>query len=55
MAEYKFETEEATLREINQVEAKFGMTHEEFVSAAAAFVDSKDDQFKRHLSSQESR
>lgn len=53
MAEYKFETDETTLREINAVEAKLGMTHEEFVSEAAGFIESRESAFRRHSTGEE--
>ena len=53
MAEYKFETDEETLREINALEAQLGMTHEEFVTEAAEFIESRQSAFKRHSTGQE--
>lgn len=53
MAEYKFETDEKTMREINAVEAKLGMTHEEFVSKAAEFVEARESAFRRHSTGEE--
>jgi len=48
MAEYKFETDEETLKFINSVEAKLGLTHEEFVEKAAQFADAQQSTFERH-------
>lgn len=53
MPEYKFETDEATLREINAVEARLGMTHEEFVAKAAEFIESREAAFRRHSTGEE--
>lgn len=53
MAEYKFQTDEETLREINTVEAKLGMTHEEFVAKAAEFIESRESAFRRHSTGEE--
>lgn len=43
--EYRFITTEGELREINAVEAKVGMTHEEFVKTAAEFVEQRQSEF----------
>jgi len=48
MAEYKFETDEETLRKINAIEARLGMTHEEFVEKAAEFADDREQTFRRY-------
>jgi len=53
MAEYKFETDEKTLRKINAIEARLGMTHEEFVEKAADFADERTETFKRHSTGEE--
>jgi len=53
MAEYKFETDEKTLRKINAIEAKLGMTHEEFVSKAADFAEERGETFRRHSTGEE--
>lgn len=45
---YKFETDEETINYINSVEARLGMTHEEFVVACAEFVDDNETTFRRH-------
>lgn len=45
--EFKFETTEETLNYINSVKAKFGMTHEEFVTQAAEFIEENESQFNR--------
>lgn len=47
---YKFETDAQTLNEINAIEARFGMTHEEFVSTAAEFIDRRESDFRRFSS-----
>lgn len=45
---YRFETDEETINQINSIEAKLGMTHEEFVLSAAEFIEDNEGAFKRH-------
>ena len=45
--EYKFETTAERLNYINSVEAKLGLTHEEFVHKAAQFIEDNQSRFQR--------
>lgn len=45
--EYKFETTAERLNYINSIEAKLGLTHEEFVYKAANFIEENESRFKR--------
>jgi len=49
MAEYKFECDDETLREVNTVEAMFGLTHEEFVVVAAQYAKQHRNDFEAFL------